>query len=63
MTATIDRLKAVLQAKSITIFAQIDQQAEAEKVGLTLRPTQLLLFGKPERRSWWQNRRSLWIYP
>lgn len=45
---TIDRLIAVLQAKSITIFARIDQQAEAERVGLRLLPTQLLLFGKPE---------------
>ena len=45
---TIDRLAAVLQAKGITIFARIDQQLEAEKVGLSLRPTQLLLFGNPQ---------------
>ena len=48
VSATIDRLEAVLQAKGITIFARIDQQAEAEKVGLSLRPTQLLLFGNPQ---------------
>ena len=48
VTETIDRLEAVLQAKSITIFARIDQQAEAEKVGLRLLPTQLLLFGNPK---------------
>jgi uncharacterized protein (DUF302 family) len=48
VTETIDRLEAVLQAKGITIFARIDQQAEAEKVGLSLRPTQLLLFGSPK---------------
>ena len=42
---TIDRLVAILQAKNITIFARIDQQLEAEKVGLSLRPTQLLVFG------------------
>lgn len=41
----IDRLVAILQAKNITIFARIDQQVEAEKVGLSLRPMQLLLFG------------------
>ncbi|MEH1911919.1 MAG: DUF302 domain-containing protein [Nostoc sp.] len=46
--ATIDRLEAVLQAKGITIFARIDQQAEAERVGLSLPPTQLLLFGNPQ---------------
>jgi uncharacterized protein (DUF302 family) len=45
---TIDRLAAILQAKGITIFARIDQQAEAEKVGLNLCPTQLLLFGNPQ---------------
>lgn len=45
---TIDRLTAVLQAKSITIFARLDQQAEAEKVRLSLRPTHLLLFGNPQ---------------
>ena len=44
---TIDRLAAILQAKDITLFARIDQQVEAEKVGLSLRPTQLLLFGNP----------------
>ncbi|MEH2251319.1 DUF302 domain-containing protein [Nostoc sp.] len=45
---TIDRLEAVLQVKGITIFARINQQAEAEKVGLSLCPTQLLLFGNPK---------------
>ena len=48
VTATIDRLAAVLQTKGITIFARIDQQAEAKKVGLNLCPTQLLLFGNPQ---------------
>jgi uncharacterized protein (DUF302 family) len=47
VTETIDRLAAVLQAKGITIFIRINQQAEAEKVGLSLLPTQLLLFGNP----------------
>jgi uncharacterized protein (DUF302 family) len=45
---TIDRLAAVLQAKGIPIFVRIDQRAEAEKVGLSLRSTQLLLFGNPQ---------------
>jgi uncharacterized protein (DUF302 family) len=48
VTETIDRLTTVLQAKGIPIFARIDQQVEAEKVGLSLRPTQLLLFGNPK---------------
>ncbi|WP_298908872.1 DUF302 domain-containing protein [uncultured Nostoc sp.] len=48
MTETIDRFAAIIQAKGITVFARIDQQAEAEKVGLSLCPTQLLLFGSPK---------------
>ncbi len=48
VTETIDRLEAVLKVKGITIFARINQQAEAEKVGLSLCPTQLLLFGNPK---------------
>ena len=48
VTETVDRLEAILQAKGITIFVRIDQRAEAKKVGLSLRPTQLLLFGNPE---------------
>ena len=48
VSETIDRFVAILQAKNITIFARIDQQIEAEKVELGLRPTQLLLFGSPK---------------
>ena len=48
VTESIDRLVTILQSKGITIFARIDQQVEAEKVGLSLRPTQLLLFGNPQ---------------
>jgi uncharacterized protein (DUF302 family) len=44
---TIDRLTAVLQSRGMTIFARVDHAAEARKVGLTLRPTQLLVFGNP----------------
>jgi uncharacterized protein (DUF302 family) len=48
VTETIDRLVTILETKGITIFARIDQQVEAEKVGLSLCPTQLLLFGSPK---------------
>lgn len=48
VSETLDRLTAILQAKGITIFARLDQQAEAEKVGMSLLPTQLLLFGSPK---------------
>jgi len=37
-----------LLAKGMKIFARIDQAAEAASVGMTLRPTILLLFGNPK---------------
>lgn len=44
---TVERLKAMLGQKGIQLFADIDHAAEAEKVGLSLRPTQVLIFGSP----------------
>jgi uncharacterized protein (DUF302 family) len=44
---TIDRLESSLRAKGIAIFLRLDQAAEAAKAGLTLRGTQLLVFGDP----------------
>jgi uncharacterized protein (DUF302 family) len=48
VTETTGRLEAMLKGKGITIFARIDQAAEAEAVGLTMRPTELLIFGDPK---------------
>jgi len=45
---TTDRLQNLLLAKGMKIFARIDQAAEAVAVGMTLRPTILLLFGNPK---------------
>jgi uncharacterized protein (DUF302 family) len=45
---TIERLKALLVKKGIHLFAHIDHAAEAQKVGLRLRPTQVLIFGNPQ---------------
>jgi uncharacterized protein (DUF302 family) len=45
---TLDRLEQLLQAKGATIFARIDQMAEAEKAGLKMKPLELLLFGNPK---------------
>ena len=42
---TVDRLEAAAKAKGLTIFARIDHSAGARTVGLTLRPTELLIFG------------------
>jgi len=45
---TMDRLVAVLQSRGMTVFARIDHAAEAEKVGLKMRPSQLVIFGNPK---------------
>lgn len=45
---TLENVKAVLQAKGITLFALIDHSAEAQKGGLELRYEQLLIFGDPK---------------
>jgi uncharacterized protein (DUF302 family) len=45
---TADRLVSSLQLKGMTVFARIDHAVEAEKVGLKMRPTQLLIFGNPK---------------
>jgi uncharacterized protein (DUF302 family) len=48
VTETVERLKALLAQKGIEVFAHIDHAAGAEKVGLPLRPTQVLIFGNPK---------------
>jgi uncharacterized protein (DUF302 family) len=45
---TLARLQTILKEKGITVFAFIDHSGEAAKVGLTMRPTQLLIFGSPK---------------
>jgi uncharacterized protein (DUF302 family) len=45
---TLARLQSILKEKNITVFALIDHSGEAEKAGLTMRPTQLLIFGSPK---------------
>jgi uncharacterized protein (DUF302 family)/uncharacterized membrane protein YidH (DUF202 family) len=42
---TVARLESLLQSKGVTLFALIDHSGEAEKVGMKMRPTKLLLFG------------------
>jgi uncharacterized protein (DUF302 family) len=48
VATTLDRLEAVIKKKGITIFARIDHAAGAQKIGATLAPTQLLVFGNPK---------------
>jgi uncharacterized protein (DUF302 family) len=45
---TVRKLQAALAAKAVTVFALIDHSGEAEKVGMQMRPTKLLVFGNPK---------------
>jgi len=45
---TVGKLRSILQAKGITLFALIDHSGEAEKVGMKMRPTKLMIFGNPK---------------
>ena len=45
---TMNRLEAVVKQRGLNVFARIDHAAGAMKVGKTLRPTELLIFGNPQ---------------
>jgi uncharacterized protein (DUF302 family) len=45
---TIERLLGILQAKGVEVFAMIDHSGGAEKAGLKMRPTKLVIFGSPK---------------
>jgi len=45
---TVEKLKNILQSKGVTLFALVDHSGEAEKVGMKMRPTKLLIFGSPK---------------
>ena len=45
---TVENLTRILQAKGVTLFALVDHSGEAEKVGLKMPPTKLLIFGSPK---------------
>jgi uncharacterized protein (DUF302 family) len=47
MPETIARLKQDVAGKGIMFFSEIDQKALAEKAGIAVRPSTLLLFGNP----------------
>ena len=47
VTQTMDAVEKSLTGHGIFIYARIDQEAEAVKVGLTLKPMKLMIFGNP----------------
>lgn len=45
---TMDRLERAVKDRELVVIARVDHAAAAQKAGLTLRPTQLLIFGNPK---------------
>jgi uncharacterized protein (DUF302 family) len=45
---TSERLQGVLAQRNLTVFARIDHAAGAARIGKTLRPTEVVIFGNPQ---------------
>lgn len=45
---TVQKLEEILKAKGVKLFALIDHSGEAEKAGMQMRPTKLLILGNPK---------------
>ena len=45
---TMDRFEAIVKDKGLNVFARINHAAGAAKVGQSLRPTEVLIFGNPQ---------------
>jgi uncharacterized protein (DUF302 family) len=45
---TVERLRGILAAKGVTLFALVDHSGEAAKAGMSMPPTKLLIFGNPK---------------
>ena len=48
VSATADSLEAILKEKGMNVFARVNHSAGAEKIGESLRPTELIIFGNPQ---------------
>ena len=48
MAETLARLESLLKASGLILFCRVDHSGEAEKAGLKMNPTQLIIFGSPK---------------
>ncbi len=48
VTETLQKLKVLLNSKGVTLFAVVDHSGEAEKAGMVMPPTKLVIFGNPK---------------
>ena len=47
VATTADKLEAVLKSKGMNVFGRVNHAAGAEKAGMSLRPTEVVIFGNP----------------
>ena len=45
---TMNKFEAAAKERGLNVFARIDHAAGAQRVGKTLRPTEVLIFGNPQ---------------
>jgi uncharacterized protein (DUF302 family) len=48
VSETLKRVESIFQTHGLTVFCRIDHSGEAAKVGLKMRPTEVLVFGNPK---------------
>lgn len=48
VSETMDRLEATIEQRGLNLLARVDHAAGAERAGMSLRPTTLLIFGNPQ---------------
>lgn len=48
VAVTMDRVEVLAKQRGLTVFSRIDHAAGAAKIGKTLRPTQVIIFGNPQ---------------
>jgi uncharacterized protein (DUF302 family) len=44
----VERLRAAIHSRNLTLFAHIDHSGEARRVGLTMQEAHVLIFGNPK---------------
>jgi len=47
-STTFEKLESMVKAKALLVFAKIDFSGDAQRAGLTMPPTQMLIFGNPQ---------------
>ena len=48
VVTTMDKLEAIVKSKGMKVMARVNHTANADSVGMELRPTELLIFGNPK---------------